>query len=303
MRCLFLSVLFFCCANFGVVGASVSVDAFCCERMEFVDGAMMYENSSDDLEAERKRKQAEARRRAEEERIACEKAEQARVEQERIVCEKAEQEAKKNQASSLAGSAFQNMGNKEYRGYEELDLQRGHSWSLNGRDLLSKLVQPSYQGNEEGRIVVEIRVDASGNVVLATITKGTTIINETFWDAARSAAKKNKFSSGSGVVIGTITYNYYGLERNLAGSVWTLSGRDLLGRLPQPIYQGNEEGRIVVEICVDAEGNVVFADIAKGTTVSSETLRDAAIAAAKKTKFSPGNGIVVGTITYNFRLN
>lgn len=182
---------------------------------------MTQEDPSVALEAEKKRKQAEeeAKRRAEEERIAREKAEQERIAREKAAEEariKAEQEAKKNQASSLAGSAFQNMGKGQGQTKGEAQQgnpagqgsQGGHSWSLNGRNLLGKLAQPSYQSNEEGRIVVEIRVDASGNVVSATITKGTTITNETLRNAAVAAAKKNKFSTGGGVAIGTITYNF-----------------------------------------------------------------------------------------------
>lgn len=182
---------------------------------------MTQEDPSVALEAEKKRKEAEeeARRKAEEERIAREKAEQERIAREKAAEEariKAEQEAKKNQASSLAGSAFQNMGKGQGQTKGETQQgnpagqgsQGGHSWSLNGRDLLGKLAQPSYQGNEEGRIVVEIRVDASGNVISAAITKGTTITNETLRNAAVTAAKKNKFSTGGGVAIGTITYNF-----------------------------------------------------------------------------------------------
>lgn len=178
------------------------------------------EDPSVALEAEKKRKQAEeeAKRRAEEERIAREKAEQERIAREKAAEEariKAEQEAKKNQASSLAGSAFQNKGKGQ--GQTKGETQQGnpvgegsfggHTVSI-GRKLLGKLAQPSYQSNEEGRIVVEIRVDASGNVVSATITKGTTITNETLRNAAVVAAKKNKFSTGGGVAIGTITYNF-----------------------------------------------------------------------------------------------
>ena len=182
---------------------------------------MTQEDHSVVLEAEKKRKQAEeeAKRRAEEERVAREKAEQERIAREKAAEEariKAEQEAKKNQASSLAGSAFQNMGKGQGQTKGEAQQgnpagqgsQGGHSWSLSGRDLLGQLAQPSYQGNEEGRIVVEIRVDASGVVVSATITKGTTITNETLRNAAVNAAKKNKFSAGGGVAIGTITYNF-----------------------------------------------------------------------------------------------
>lgn len=182
---------------------------------------MTQEDPSVVLEAEKKRKEAaeEAKRKAEEERIAREKAEQERIAREKAAEEariKAEQEAKKNQASSLAGSAFQNMGKGQGQTKGETQQgnpagqgsQGGHSWSLNGRDLLGKLAQPSYQGNEEGRIVVEIRVDASGTVVSASIAKGTTITNETLRNAAITAAKKNKFSTGGGVAIGTITYNF-----------------------------------------------------------------------------------------------
>lgn len=183
---------------------------------------MTQEDPSVALEAEKKRKEAEeaARRRAEEERIAREKAEQERIAREKAAEEvriKAEQEAKKNQASSLAGSAFQNMGKGQGQTKGETQQgnpagqgsQGGHSWSLDGRNLLGKLAQPSYQSNEEGRIVVEIRVDASGTVVSASIaTKGTTITDEALRNAAITAAKKNKFSTGGGVAIGTITYNF-----------------------------------------------------------------------------------------------
>jgi TonB family protein len=183
---------------------------------------MTQEDPSVALEAEKKRKQAEeeAKRRAEEERIAREKAEQERIAREKAAEEariKAEQEAKKNQASSLAGSAFQNMGKGQGQTKGEAQQgnpagqgsQGGHSWSLKGRNLLGKLAQPSYQSNEEGRIVVEIRVDASGTVVSASIaTKGTTITDEALRNATVAAAKKNKFSTGGGVAIGTITYNF-----------------------------------------------------------------------------------------------
>jgi TonB family protein len=181
---------------------------------------MTQEDPSVALEAEKKRKQAEeeARIRAEQERIAREKAEQERIERqkaEEAARKKAEQDAKKNQVSSLTGSAFQNKGKGQ--GQTKGETQQGnpvgegsfggHTVSI-GRDLLGKLAQPSYQGNEEGRIVVEIRVDASGVVVSASIAKGTTITDATLRNSAISAAKKNKFSTGGGVAIGTITYNF-----------------------------------------------------------------------------------------------
>ena len=183
---------------------------------------MTQEDPSVALEAEKKRKQAEeeAKRRAEEERIAREKAEQERIAREKAAEEariKAEQEAKKNQASSLAGSAFQNMGKGQGQTKGEAQQGnpagqgsdgKGNSWSLNGRDIRSEFFKPSYEGKEEGRIVVEIRVDASGNVVSASIIKGTTITDERLRELAKEAILRLKFTAGNGVAYGTITYSF-----------------------------------------------------------------------------------------------
>lgn len=83
----------------------------------------------------------------------------------------------------------------------------GNSWSLAGRNLVGTMVSPRYSENEEGFLVVEIRVDASGNVIAARILRGT-ISSTTLQDAAKEAAMKTKFTAGSGVVIGSITYNF-----------------------------------------------------------------------------------------------
>ncbi|MFV0472553.1 MAG: hypothetical protein ACK5L7_11085 [Paludibacteraceae bacterium] len=84
----------------------------------------------------------------------------------------------------------------------------GNSWSLNGRDLIGTLVRPSYSTNEEGKITVSIRVDKSGNVTSATVVSPTTISDATTRNGATTAARQTKFSGGSGIAIGTITYLY-----------------------------------------------------------------------------------------------
>jgi TonB family protein len=83
----------------------------------------------------------------------------------------------------------------------------GNSWSLNGRNLLGTIPTPAYSQNVEGYITVEIRVDASGNVTSASVTKST-ISDNSLRKAATSAARRTRFSSGSGTVVGTITYNF-----------------------------------------------------------------------------------------------
>ena len=86
---------------------------------------------------------------------------------------------------------------------------------------------------------------------------------------------------------------------------FSLAGRGSL-TLPVPNYSSQAEGRVVVEITVDREGNVVKANpTIKGSTVQDDKLFEAAKNAAMKAKFnvkSDAPAYQVGTITYNFRL-
>lgn len=85
-----------------------------------------------------------------------------------------------------------------------------------------------------------------------------------------------------------------------------LAGRSLMGNLPEPEYNVNKSGRVVVKIMVDQYGDVVNAiPGASGTTVQDRTLWDAAKRAALKAKFNVSSSAPVvqeGTITYIFRL-
>lgn len=84
-----------------------------------------------------------------------------------------------------------------------------------------------------------------------------------------------------------------------------LNGRSLGGEgLPRPAYQAQEEGKVVIAITVDPKGNVIMAEIGKGTTIENVSLRNAAKDAAKRAKFNAINGTAnqSGTITYRFNL-
>lgn len=85
------------------------------------------------------------------------------------------------------------------------------------------------------------------------------------------------------------------------GNSWSLYGRELLGTMPIPEYNQDTEGYLMIEIRVDADGNVTYANVRKGT-ISIPSLREAALNAARKTRFSSGNGTVTGTITYKFKI-
>lgn len=87
---------------------------------------------------------------------------------------------------------------------------------------------------------------------------------------------------------------------------YDLGGRSLgRGGLIQPNYNVNDFGTIVVNITVDPAGNVIHAEIGRGTNTPNSTLRQEALRAARNTKFNSINSVnnQQGTITYKFNLN
>ena len=86
------------------------------------------------------------------------------------------------------------------------------------------------------------------------------------------------------------------------GNSWNLSGRGIKGTLPKPANTFNQEGRVIIEIRVNAAGNVISATI-KGGTISDKQTQQLALDAAYKAKFTEGDHDQIGTITYNFKFN
>ena len=84
-----------------------------------------------------------------------------------------------------------------------------------------------------------------------------------------------------------------------------LNGRSLgPGGLPKPIYNVQDEGRVVVTIVVNPQGQVIKTSINRRTNTVNPALRKAAIDAAKKAHFNAVSGVdnQSGTITYYFKL-
>lgn len=84
-----------------------------------------------------------------------------------------------------------------------------------------------------------------------------------------------------------------------------LQGRGLVGSLPQPVYPaGNKGGKVVVRVAVNQAGVVTEAAYEpKGSTTSDKALVDAALAAARKARFTESKAFVQGgRITYLFRM-
>ena len=86
----------------------------------------------------------------------------------------------------------------------------GAGYDLGGRGAKT-LQRPSKDFPEEGHIVVEIFVDQEGNVIRATIAKGTDITNTEMRNMALEAAKRSKFIADPTAPEeqkGTITYTF-----------------------------------------------------------------------------------------------
>jgi len=110
-----------------------------------------------------------------------------------------------------------------------------------------------------------------------------------------------------GSITGSINSDNYsqGLSQGSGGVTFSLEGRNPLF-LPKPRYDYQVEGKVVVEIRVDRNGNVTYARAGiKGSTTTDENLIKAAQEAALKAKFDNKSDAAftqTGTITYIFIL-
>ena len=177
-----------------------------------------------------KQTEEESKRKAEEEElIRKRKEDEARAETERIAKEKAlaeqrakEQEAidKANQLAALFGqagteeganadnaSASNTEGTKGNPIGKGMGESNGMQWSLYGRNV-KRLPKPSSDFAQAGKVVVNIQVDAAGNVTNATVGDGTTISDRSTQQLALQAARQAKFTEGDTPQIGKITYTF-----------------------------------------------------------------------------------------------
>jgi len=103
---------------------------------------------------------------------------------------------------------------------------------------------------------------------------------------------------------GSVNSNVRG-EGAGTGVSYSLGGRSAQG-LPNPRYDCQEAGIVIVQIRVDRNGTVTQADPGRpGSTSIAECLTRAAREAAFATRFTPDSNapaVQVGTITYNFIL-
>lgn len=84
------------------------------------------------------------------------------------------------------------------------------SYRMEDRYVSSKVRLPDYLGDQEGKIVVNITIDALGDVKTTSVGSETTITDEDVIEASRKAALQTDFNyySGAGIQEGTITYTF-----------------------------------------------------------------------------------------------
>ena len=118
---------------------------------------------------------------------------------------------------------------------------------------------------------------------------------------------ENGRKGNQGIIEGdanTSEYEGGGIGSN--GDAYQLGGRNVEFK-PKPIYEIQEEGKVVVIITVNRSGNVINAiPGAKGSTTLNKQLLQKAKAAALKTKFNPKQSAPTnqqGKIIYYFSLN
>jgi TonB family protein len=126
-----------------------------------------------------------------------------------------------------------------------------------------------------------------------------------FGNGTGSGSRGNTEGTGTqGVPTGNASY---GKSSGVGGwGSFDLGGRSLgSGGLIKPNYSVDDYGTVVVDILVDAKGNVVEATIGKGTNTPNTNLRNEAVRAAKRTKFNAVSSVTnqKGKITYKFNLN
>lgn len=169
------------------------------------------------LQRQREKEQREQKAREEAERKAREKA---------LAEQKAKEDAEKQKAQNLVGGLFGgngsgqgNTGNSGTSGSGTgsgagnqgnpigKGTLNGHAYSLDGRAPKS-IPNPVGEYNENGKVVVQIRVNANGDVVYAKSTTGTQTANASLIKMAEDAARKSKWDAkpGANDQIGTITY-------------------------------------------------------------------------------------------------
>ena len=131
-------------------------------------------------------------------------------------------------------------------------------------------------------------------------------VSGAFGKGAQMDGSKGTANSGTGVEGSKDGNSSSGAKTGAGGyGTFDLGGRSIgEGGLPRPVYNVQEEGRVVVSISVNPAGHVIATSINRQTNTVNTALRKAAEDAAKRARFNAVEGVnnQTGTITYYFNL-
>lgn len=131
-------------------------------------------------------------------------------------------------------------------------------------------------------------------------------VSGAFGKGAQMDGSKGTANSGTGVEGSKDGDSSSGAKTGAGGyGTFDLGGRSIgEGGLPRPVYNVQEEGRVVVSITVNPAGHVIATSINRQTNTVNTALRKAAEDAAKRARFNAAEGVnnQTGTITYYFNL-
>ena len=131
-------------------------------------------------------------------------------------------------------------------------------------------------------------------------------VSGAFGKGAQMTGNKGTAASGTGTEGSKEGNSSTGAKTGTGGyGTFDLGGRSLgTGSFPKPVYNVQEEGRVVVNITVNPAGQVISTSISPQTNTVNSALRKAAEDAAKKARFNTIDGVnnQTGTITYYFNL-
>lgn len=189
----------------------------------------------------------------------------------------------------------------------------------------ANIAAPNIASNEQQEVLDEDVEDVNDPQVARNLTKDKGVVNSKKKVDTTSTrpqqkintlalySKKNsvsKANSDNKVVSNALEGGSPDGVKNSTGSnqsgSFSLEGRSIAGNLVKPQYTQNSEGRIVINIKVNREGEVTDASFnPQSSTISDANMIGAARKAAMNTRFSRKSDalfVQTGIITYNFRL-
>src|SRR4030095_12325780 len=154
----------------------------------------------------------------------------------------------------------------------------------------------------EGKVVLDVTVEENGEVSMAKVVNGPALLQQAAVDAAKQWRFSNPFNAPVTIQL-TLAFTLKadsdtGKDQTVVKEPLTNTHR-VDAVYPEEAKRRGIQGKVVIEIKVNADGKVTDARAISG----NEALRQVAVDAAKQFRFSNDfNATVAATLTFNFVL-